>query len=98
VVSELRFEWDEGKARSNEKKHGITFDEAETVFYDDNARLLYDAEHSSEEERYIMLGIGASLSLLVVCHVYKDDEETIRIFSARRANKREQQQYRSFLL
>lgn len=94
----MTFEWDEQKAKSNEKKHGISFDEAETVFHDENARLLYDAEHSSEEDRYILLGMSDSLSLLVVCHVYKEDEETIRIFSARRANKREQQQYQSFLL
>lgn len=94
----MRFEWDERKAISNEKKHGISFSEAETVFYDENARWLYDAEHSSEEERYILLGMSDSLSLLVVCHLYKEDEETIRIFSARRANKAEQQQYQSFLL
>ena len=94
----MKFEWDEQKARLNEKKHGISFNDAESVFYDENARLLYDAEHSSEEERYIMLGMSDSLLLLVVCHVYKGDEETIRIFSARRANKREQQQYKSFLL
>jgi uncharacterized protein len=94
----LKFEWDQLKARSNEKKHGISFNEAETVFYDENARLLYDAEHSTEEERYILLGMSNSLTLLVVCHGYKEDEEIIRIFSARRANKREQQQYQSFLL
>jgi uncharacterized DUF497 family protein len=94
----LRFEWDERKAKANEKKHGISFSEAETVFFDENARLLYDVENSSEEDRYILLGISYSLSLLVVCHVYKEDEETIRIFSARRANRREQKQYQSFLL
>lgn len=94
----MRFEWDDRKAQSNEKKHGISFNEAETVFYDENARLLHDTEHSSEEDRYVMLGMSDSLSLLTVCHVYKEDEETIRIFSARRANKREQQQYRSFLV
>lgn len=93
----MRFEWDERKASANEKKHGVSFDEAETVFYDENARLLYDAEHSLEEDRYILLGMSNSSSLLVVCHVYGEDEEKIRIFSARRANKREQQQYRSFL-
>jgi len=94
----LKFEWDEQKARVNQKKHGVSFSEAESVFYDENARLLYDAEHSSEEERYIILGMSDSLLLLVVCHVYKEDEDTIRIFSARRANKLEQQQYKSFLL
>ncbi len=93
----MRFEWDERKAISNEKKHGISFREAETVFYDENARLLYDAEHSFEEDRYILLGMSDLLSLLIVCHLYKEDKETIRIFSARRANKREQQQYQSFL-
>ena len=97
-IDKLIFEWDERKARSNEKKHGISFNEAKTVFYDENARLLYDAEHSSEEERYILLGMSDTLSVLVVCHVYEEGEETIRIFSARRANKREQQQYQSFLL
>ncbi|MBE9012483.1 BrnT family toxin [Pseudanabaenaceae cyanobacterium LEGE 13415] len=96
-MDELRFEWDDRKARSNEQKHGISFSEAETVFYDENARLLYDAEHSSDEDRYILLGMSNSLTLLVVCHVYQEDEETIRIFSARRANKSEQQQYQSFL-
>ncbi|MEB3217278.1 MAG: BrnT family toxin [Richelia sp. RM2_1_2] len=95
-VCELRFEWDERKAISNKKKHGISFSEAETVFYDENARLLYDIEHSSEEDRYILIGMSDSLSLLVVCHVYQEDEEVIRIFSARRANKREQEQYQSF--
>ncbi len=94
----MKFEWDERKAWSNEKKHGISFNEAETVFYDEDARLLYDTQHSSEEERYILLGLSDSLSLLVVCHMYKDEEEIIRIFSARRANKQEQQQYRSFLV
>jgi uncharacterized DUF497 family protein len=94
----LRFEWDDRKAQSNESKHSVSFNEAETVFADENARLLYDADHSSEEDRYILLGMSNSLSLLLVCHLYKEDEETIRIFSARKANKREQQQYRSFLL
>jgi len=85
----LRFEWDDRKAQSNESKHSVSFNEAETVFADENARLLYDADHSSEEDRYILLGMSNSLSLLLVCHLYKEDEETIRIFSARKANKRE---------
>lgn len=85
----MRFEWDDRKAQSNESKHSVSFNEAETVFADENARLLYDADHSSEEDRYILLGMSNSLSLLLVCHLYKEDEETIRIFSARKANKRE---------
>ena len=92
------FEWDEQKARSNKRKHGISFGEAETVFYDEEARLLYDTKHSSQEDRYILLGMSNSSSLLVVCHMHKENEETIRIFSARRANSKEQQQYQGFFL
>jgi len=94
----LRFDWDDQKAQTNEKKHGISFNEAKTAFYDENARLLYDEDHSSEEDRYILLGMSNLLSLLIVCHVYREDEETIRIFSARRANKREKEQYQGFIL
>lgn len=95
-MSELRFEWDERKARSNEQKHGVSFDEAETVFYDENARLLYDSENSLEEDRYLLLGLSDSLRLLLVCHLYQENEEVIRIISARKATKRESQQYQSF--
>nr|WP_208492215.1 BrnT family toxin [aff. Roholtiella sp. LEGE 12411] len=93
----MRFEWDERKAKSNEQKHGVSFNEAETVFYDENARLLYDPEHSLEEDRYILLGMSASLRLLLVCHLYQESQEVIRIISARKATKREHQQYQSFL-
>jgi hypothetical protein len=98
-MSELRFEWDERKARSNEQKHGVSFNEAETVFYDENARVLNDPKHSLEEARYIILGMSDSLRLLLVCHlyrVYQESEEVIRIISARKATKRERQQYQSF--
>ncbi|GJD20373.1 hypothetical protein RIVM261_053290 [Rivularia sp. IAM M-261] len=95
-MSELRFEWDEYKAESNERKHGVSFEEAQTVFDDENARLMYDPEHSIEEERYILLGISSVLRLLIVCHIYKENDELIRIISARIATKRERQQYRDF--
>ena len=94
----MRFEWDNTKAESNEQKHGISFEEAETVFYDENARLMYDPEHSLEEERYIILGISDSLKLLIVCHLYRENDELIRIISARKATKQEGQQYNNFLL
>ncbi len=97
-MSELKFTWDERKARSNEKKHGVSFNEAETVFYDENARLLYDPEHSLEEERYILLGMSDSLRLLLVCHLYQESEEVIRIISARKATQRERKQYQSYFL
>lgn len=98
MSDKLRFEWDEQKARSNEQKHGVSFEEAETVFYDENARLLYDLEHSLREERYILLGMSDALGLLVVCHLYLESEKVIRIISARQATKRERQQYQSFSL
>jgi uncharacterized DUF497 family protein len=94
-MSELVFDWDERKAQSNEIKHGVSFEEAQTVFYDPNARCVYDPDHSRDEERFIMLGISAGLRLLIVCHVYRD-QEVIRIISARKANKSEAQQYQSF--
>ncbi|NJL88939.1 MAG: BrnT family toxin [Coleofasciculaceae cyanobacterium SM2_1_6] len=97
-MRKLQFDWDDQKAQTNEKKHGVSFDEAKTAFYDENARLLYDEDHSSEEDRYILLGMSNLLSLLIVCHIYKEDQETIRIFSARRANKREKAQYQGFIL
>nr|WP_210403081.1 BrnT family toxin [Tolypothrix sp. PCC 7601] len=94
----MRFEWDERKARSNEQKHGVSFEEAETAFYDENARVIYDPEHSREEDRYILLGVSDSLRLLLVCHIYQDSEGVIRIISARKATKKERQQYYSFFL
>lgn len=96
-MSELRFEWDEQKAESNKQKHGVTFKEAQTVFYDENARLIYDPEHSVEEDRYILLGVSSSLRLLLVCHLYKENDELIRIISARKATKNERQQYFGFV-
>lgn len=95
-MGELRIEWDALKAERNERKHGISFNEAQTVFYDENARLLYDSEHSIDEDRYILLGMSSSLRLLVVSHLYQEDVELIRIISARKATKRERQQYRDF--
>lgn len=93
----IRFDWDEQKALTNERKHGIAFAEAEPVFYDKNARLIFDPEHSLDEQRYIILGMSNLHGLLVVSHAYKQNDQIIRIISARKATKREQQQYREFL-
>jgi len=95
-MSELAFDWDNQKAKVNERKHGVSFEEAQTVFYDENARLRYDSDHSVDEERYILLGISNLMRLLVVCHAYREGEGNIRIISARKANKQEIKQYRSF--
>ncbi|WP_308417275.1 BrnT family toxin [Andreprevotia chitinilytica] len=71
------------------KKHGVSFDEAKSVFYDERARLIADPEHSENEDRFILLGLSANLKLLVVCHCYRAENNVIRIISARRASNRE---------
>lgn len=95
-MSKIKFEWDKQKSTINKNKHGITFDEAKSVFYDDHARLISDPDHSSLEERFILLGISSSSKLLIVCHCYRENENTIRIISARKATKKESKQYREF--
>lgn len=89
----MRFIWDQNKNLANIKKHKISFEEAETVFFDDNARLIHDPEHSMSEERFIILGITNKLRLLVVVHTYKEDDNVIRIISARKATKAETKYY-----
>ena len=87
------FEWDRKKSISNQKKHGISFEEAQTVFIDENALLIHDPDHSEEEERFILLGLCARLRILVVCHCYRQDDEQVRIISARKAAREEQNKY-----
>lgn len=94
-MSELVFEWDPAKSSSNYKKHGISFEEARTVFSDDFARLIADPEHSEEEERFILLGESIESNLLIVCHCIRD-EESVRIISARKADKKERRTYEEF--
>ena len=77
----------------NQEKHGISFEEAKSVFYDENARLINDPDHSKEEDRFILLGLGSSLRLLVVCPCYRENESIIRIISARKATKSEARNY-----
>lgn len=89
----IKFEWDENKNDINKKKHKISFEEAKTVFYDTEALLIDDPEHSQEEERFIILGLSKKANLLVVCHCYRASETVIRIISARKATKNETKQY-----
>jgi uncharacterized protein len=89
----IKFEWDENKNAINIKKHKISFEEARTVFYDENAILFYDDDHSDAEERHIILGYSENLKMLVVCHCYIQSKEAIRIYSARKATKNEQKYY-----
>lgn len=91
----IKFEWDENKDKINQRKHGIAFREAKTVFYDDEAIVIDDPEHSEEEERFIILGLSSRANLLVVCHCYRVSETVIRIISARKATKTEAKFYRN---
>ena len=93
-MNDIHFEWDESKDRENKRKHGVTFEEARTVFLDENAIRFYDPEHSTDEDRFIMLGISFTLRVLVVCHCYRANDTVIRIISARKADKQEEQEYR----
>jgi len=92
-VSTLRFEWDERKAAANAKMHGVSFDEARSVFFDERARLIDDPDHSADEERFILLGLSSTLRLLLVCHCYRSEGNVIRIVSARKATARESKSY-----
>lgn len=96
-MKSLKFEWDEPKASSNITKHGVSFEEAKTVFDDDFARMIPDPDHSEEEERFILLGMSYTLKILTVVHCYKDQEGIIRIISARRSTKNEERQYKELL-
>ena len=98
MIKELMFNWDEKKAKSNLLKHNVSFDEAQTVFEDENARLIFDPEHSEKEERFILLGLSIKSKILTVVHCYRDDEQNIRIISARKSTKAEQKQYKEFLI
>jgi hypothetical protein len=89
----LKFVWDEHKNRANKKKHGISFEEAQSVFFDENAIEFYDPDSSVDEERFILLGISQNLHILVVCHCYRKNESEIRIINARQATKKEQKVY-----
>ena len=85
----IHFEWDEHKNQINIKKHKVSFEEAKSVFYDDNALVIDDPEHSETEERFIILGSSSKANLLVVCHCYRQSDTVIRIISARKATKTE---------
>lgn len=89
----MLFEWADEKNRNNIRKHGISFEEAGTVFADSHARLIPDPDHSDEEDRFVLLGMSQKLRVLVVCHCYRKSEEVLRIISARKATKREQKFY-----
>ena len=86
----IKFEWDAAKAAANIKKHGVSFDEAQSVFYDEFAVQFFDEEHSAAEERFLMLGMSVDARVLLVCHCEREAGNVIRIISARKATRREQ--------
>lgn len=89
----LRFEWDNKKDKTNVKKHGISFHEARSVFFDDHAIQFFDPDHSVEEDRFLLLGMNFKLRTLVVCHCFRESETVIRIISARKADHEEEREY-----
>lgn len=89
----LSFEWDERKNEINKVKHKVSFEEAQTVFYDERALVIDDPEHSQEEERFIILGMSTRANRLIVCHCYRASDTVIRIISARKATKTESMHY-----
>lgn len=92
-MEDLRFEWALAKSQQNLRKHGVSFEEAQTAFADDDAILLADPDHSLSEDRFYLLGLSAHLRLLVVVHCYRADDSVIRLISARRATPSERAQY-----
>ena len=89
----LLFDWDENKNDINRRKHGIGFEEASTVFFDGQAILFDDPEHSEYEERFLLLGMSESANVCIVCHCYRESDTVIRIISARKATRKEEERY-----
>ncbi|MDR0937422.1 MAG: BrnT family toxin [Oscillospiraceae bacterium] len=89
----MKFEWDEAKNKTNIIKHGIPFETAQYVFYDENAIVVYDEEHSDDEERFAIIGADNIYRILMVCHCYRENDSIIRIISARKATNNEIEQY-----
>jgi uncharacterized DUF497 family protein len=89
----IHFEWEEAKNRANQRKHGVSFEEAQTVFFDENAVRFSDPDHSADEDRFLMFGISFQLRVVVICHCFRENDSVIRIISARKANRLEEADY-----
>ena len=92
-MKELGFQWDRRKNEANLRKHGISFEEARTAFFDENAIQFFDPDHSAEEDRFLLLGLSFKPQVLVVCHCFRESETVVRIISARKADKDEELEY-----
>ncbi|MEG3845077.1 BrnT family toxin [Microcoleus sp. herbarium14] len=93
-INKITFQWDEQKNKINQQKHGISFEEAESVFFDDYAVQFWEEEHSQEEERFLLLGISSKMRILLVVHCFREEDSIIRIISARKPTKNESKEYR----
>ncbi len=89
----LSFVWDERKNLANQRKHGVSFEEAQTAFLDERARVFFDPDHSEDEDRFILLGMSFQVRVLVVCHCERENDLVVRLISARRADRREEEDY-----
>ena len=96
AVGNIEFAWDRSKARSNLVKHGVSFEEAQSVFVDESARLINDPDHSEDEDRFLLLGYSFQMRCLIVTHCYRESDLVIRLISARRATRHEEEVYWSF--
>lgn len=92
-MKELVFEWDDRKEKANRKKHGVSFEEARTAFYDEDALVFSDPDHKEDEDRFILLGLSLKPRVVVVCHCFRENESVIRLISARKADDGEEQEY-----
>jgi uncharacterized protein len=92
-MNQLRFEWDDTKEEVNIRKHSVSFDEARTVFYDEDAIQFFDPDHSDDENRFLLLGLSIKLRILIVCHCFRESDTSVRIISARKTDKREELEY-----
>jgi len=93
-MKDIVFDWDESKNRFNILKHGISFNEATSVFYDEYGLLIADPDHSETEDRFVLLGLSAKLRLLLVCHCFEVDDGLVRIISCRKAKRKEMSLYK----
>lgn len=92
-MGNVKFAWDRRKARSNLSKHGVSFEEAQSIFLDENARLIDDPDHSADEDRFLLLGFSLQARCLIVSHCYRETDSEVRLISARRATAREEATY-----
>lgn len=92
-MDKITFEWDDNKEKENRKQHNVSFTEAQSVFFDDNAIQYWDEGHSQDEDRFLMLGMSNRLRLLLIIHCYREDPTVIRIISARKATNNEAKEY-----